>query len=117
MIEKLRGNWVRIVQGLVGLRGDSAMVGSVVAVECKIWLRSCPGTAALFQVIRCPSAALSAPIAGGSQSRCDPGRRCNPCAIAERDRPQASPSSIYYGGLVQLLQGDHDGIVDCGKIG
>ena len=108
---------MRIVQGLVGLCGDSAMVRSVAAVEFKIWLRSCKGTAILFQVFSCPSAALSAPNAGGSQSRCDPGRRCNPCAIGERDRPQASPSSIYPGGLVQLLQGDRDGIVDCAKIG
>ena len=72
MIEKLRENCVRIVQGLVGLCGDSAVVRSVVAVECENWLRGCPGIAILFQGFRSPSAALSAPIAGGSQSRCDP---------------------------------------------
>ena len=55
---------MRIVQGLVGLCGDSAVVRSVVAVECEIWLRGCPGIAILFQGFRSPSAALSAPIAG-----------------------------------------------------
>ena len=38
-------------------------------------------------------------------------------AIARQDCPPASSSSIYYGGLVQLLRGDCEGIVDCVRIG
>ena len=42
-----------------------------------------------------------------------PVRSCNPVAIAGRDRPRASPSSIYPGGLVELSRWDCCGIVDC----
>ena len=42
-----------------------------------------------------------------------PVRSCNSVAIAVRDRPPASPSSIYPGGLVELSRGDCGEIVDC----
>ena len=47
------------------------------------------------------------------ESMAIPVQSCNSVAIAVRDRPPASPSSIYPGGLVELSRGDCGEIVDC----
>ena len=78
------------------------------------------GTQRLIFGCSCPSQprrGRDRPLPRGLQSQCNPGKGCNPCAIARRDRPPAAPSSIYPGGPVELLRGDCDGIGDCNRIG